>query len=334
MSSGLAAATARRGCGQQPCIVPWRTILNCDQLTFYFDACTRFYGSVFISGWAHGPVKPDFAQPVVTGASIAGLSWRVKPELAGLGNIGAIAAGFELQILTDCPETLRIAFRLGNYEDSLWSPDSIVARMIEQQPSHRAWEKFQDLIRDEGVRTMLDIGGRARSGIFRAGLFPDLDVDVLDIIAAEGVTFVGDAHRLSSLVGAKKYDAVMSNSVFEHLVMPWKVAVEMNRVLKTGGVGFVMSHQTVGMHDLPWDFFRFSDSAWSGLFNKATGFEIIQTDLSNMNFILPCRWEDRGFRFEDARGFEISQVLVRKVSDCQLDWPLSAADVLTNFYPE
>ena len=93
-------------------------------------------------------------------------------------------------------------------------------------------------------------------------------------------TVVADAHQLSSVLPASYFDAVTSTAVFEHLVMPWKVAIEMNRVMKVGAWAFIYTHQTIGMHDLPWDYFRFSDNAWKGIFNRHTGFEIIGTELS------------------------------------------------------
>jgi hypothetical protein len=45
-----------------------------------------------------------------------------------------------------------------------------------------------------GRPRLLDIGGRARSGIQRSDGFPHCDTTVLDIIAAPGVDVVADAH--------------------------------------------------------------------------------------------------------------------------------------------
>jgi hypothetical protein len=57
--------------------------------------------------------------------------------------------------------------------------------------------------------------------------------------------------------------------------MPWKAVVEINQVLKPGGLLCIMTHQTVGMHDLPSDFWRISGDAWQSLLNVYTGFEIV-----------------------------------------------------------
>ncbi len=152
--------------------------------------------------------------------------------------------------------------------------------------------EFQRAVADRaaaGARpAMLDIGGRARSRVQRSELFPDCDVTVLDIVADPGVDVVGDAHELSRLFAPDSFDFAMSISVFEHLLMPWKVAVELNRVMRPGGFVLVHTHQTIGMHDMPWDFLRYSDAAWAGIFNRYTGFEVIKTDMSRFLHIVPA----------------------------------------------
>ena len=115
---------------------------------------------------------------------------------------------------------------------------------------------------------------------------------------------------MSQVLEPGSFDIVFSCSVFEHLVMPWKVAVEMNRVMRIGAIGLIVTHQTVGMHDLPWDYFRFSDSAWTRLFNSHTGFEILGTELGDIQYIIPHVYQNRYFDVEKTRGFEYSAVLV------------------------
>src|ERR1044072_7003937 len=68
-------------------------------------------------------------------------------------------------------------------------------------------------------------------------------VTVLDVLPGENVTVVGDAHQMTALFPPATFDFVQSVSVFEHLVMPWKVALEMNRVMKLGALAFVFTHQ-------------------------------------------------------------------------------------------
>ncbi|WP_373690468.1 methyltransferase domain-containing protein [Sphingobium sp. DEHP117] len=73
----------------------------------------------------------------------------------------------------------------------------------------------------------------------------------------------GQSLKCYQFFEASSFDAVYSVSVFEHLLMPWKVALEMNRVLRMGGIAYIHTHQTLGLHDMPWDFWRFSDTSWT-----------------------------------------------------------------------
>ena len=66
----------------------------------------------------------------------------------------------------------------------------------------------------------------------------------VDVHPGPNVDVVGDAHRLSQLVDGP-FDAVYSISTFEHLAMPWKVVLEINRVLRDGGLLFTATHHTL-----------------------------------------------------------------------------------------
>jgi hypothetical protein len=178
------------------------------------------------------------------------------------------------------------------------------------------------------------VGGRARSGILRKDEFPSCEVTVLDILADEGVDVVADAHEMSRHLPPESFDAVLCVSVFEHLVMPWKVAVEMNRVMKPGAIGYISTHQTIGMHDLPWDYYRFSDTAWNGLFGPRTGFRILGTALDHPLFIVPFHYTEFYAHAESSAGFETSAVLVEKISPSLLDWDAAARDVVEDAYPD
>lgn len=201
------------------------------------------------------------------------------------------------------------------------------------RPYGRLQEEFQRIIQGDAYVRMLDIGGRARSGVLNADSFRNKQVSVLDILPGEGVDVVSDAHLMSSILPHDSFDAVFSNAVFEHLVMPWKVAVEMNRVMRVGAVGLIVTHQTIGMHDMPWDYFRFSDTSWKGIFNKGAGFEILDTELGQYQYIIPLTYEAVFEHAEKTGGFLYSAVLVRKISDTTLDWPLSVKDVTNDMYP-
>ncbi len=215
-------------------------------------------------------------------------------------------------------------------------PDLLAAAA---EPVHPLFPHFQDAIAHRVAAMaparprLLDIGGRARSGVQRSEHFPDCEVTTLDIVADPGVDVVGDAHALSAHFPPESFDFAMSVAVFEHLAMPWKAAVEMGKVLRTGGLALIFTHQTIGMHDMPWDFFRFSDQAWRGLFNRRTGFAIVATQLSTFMHIVPRAWAQRHQGAEAAGGFEGSAVLVRRIGPPDIDWPVALGEFLDTRYP-
>ncbi len=183
---------------------------------------------------------------------------------------------------------------------------------------------------------VLEIGSRARSGVSRREMFGDREYVGIDVVEGEGVTHVGDAHVLSTMVAPDSIDVVFSASVFEHLAMPWKVALEMNRVMKQGAIALIVSHQTCGMHDRPWDFWRFSDTAWSALFNAATGFEVMIAHLGIPFAVVPFHRGNHFAGFEAAAGFHQSAVVVRKIgnADASLAWDVAIQQIVASGYPE
>lgn len=180
---------------------------------------------------------------------------------------------------------------------------------------------------------VLDIGGRARSGVLSSKQLQGCDVTVLDIVADTGVDVVADIHEMTDAVGEDAYDYVVCVSVFEHLAMPWKAVLEINKVLKPGGVTLIQTHQTIGMHDLPWDFFRFSDESWKALFNEATGFEIVSTAMNDFVRIVPTHYYNVFKGYEGAGGFYDSFVFARKIGVSKLDWPVELKSIVSTMYP-
>lgn len=295
-----------------------------------FNSCAKFFRSIYISGeilyTSFAEIKLESVE--AQSENIIAIAPTISLQKFSIPN-GVIT--FNAQILLNhdsFPQDVVFIFKTRDHGNF-----AIKWENIDIEPQSQILNLFKTYLQTSGVKRMLDIGGRARSGRLRKDDFPALDVDVLDILPGDGVTIVCDAHRMSETLDAQVYDAVMSVSVFEHLVMPWKVAVEMNRIMKPGAIGLIITHQTVGMHDLPWDFFRFSDSGWKGIFNKHTGFEIIKTELSHPNYIIPFKWASRYIDAEKAAGFEFSAVLVRKIGGSSVDWPLGAMDVTSDSYP-
>jgi hypothetical protein len=187
------------------------------------------------------------------------------------------------------------------------------------------------LISEKHVHRIIDIGGRARSGLSRKHAFPGKEVLIADICRAPDVDIVADVHEISSHVDSC-FDAFICISTFEHLLMPWKAAVEINSILRQGGVGLVVTHQALGFHDLPWDFYRYSDQSWKGIFNVYTGFEIVETSMTSPAMIIPACWQEEYDQAEKALGFMNSACIVRKVGIPSVDWQVDIKSIMDKVY--
>ncbi len=180
----------------------------------------------------------------------------------------------------------------------------------------------------------LEIGSRGRSGITRGDVFafPGWDYVGFDIMAGDNVDVVGDAHELSQHFPCNHFDGVAAFAVLEHILMPWKLMLELNKVMKMGAIGVFVTHQAYPLHDAPWDFWRFSDRAWAGLMNPATGFEIIETKMSEPAYLV-SRWAHAGVDHGDYEAFQASSVAFRKIANTALSWNVSVADCTGTHYP-
>lgn len=71
------------------------------------------------------------------------------------------------------------------------------------------------------------------------------------------------------------FDCFLSSEVFEHLPNPQQMANELFRVLKPNGIGVVTVPFVWPMHEVPYDFNRFTIFGISQLFEEI-GFEIVE----------------------------------------------------------
>ena len=300
----------------------------------------KFYGFVLIKGHVTG--IENLSGVRIEGLDVEGVVLRrgLPADSPSVASSFGKDSGFELQILRRDNEALSDEIKIiFDFDDG----DSVATDLLSSWKSHYSQSSANSLHEDFisrlcriGSCSLLELGGRSRSGVDRStSTYRDFRVTVLDICSSENVDIIGDAHELSSLVPPASFDAISSISVFEHLAMPWKVVLGMNHALRDGGLAFVQSHQTVGMHDLPWDFWRYSDSAWHALFNLKTGFEVLGTAMSHPQFIIPHHYWPAAVDAEKTGGFLASAVLVRKVGSCRnLDWDMAMSDLPLDAYPE
>lgn len=310
--------------------------MHLDGYAFMLDTCARFFSSLRLDGWFHHPDDGLTGVALIGPVPQAGVLAQCGMPHAGVQALGA-DKGFSLQALfLEHPANLegmilRFTTRQGHVIDAPLG-DLVSERVLTDDGSRVARQFYAQLESQPDAR-VLDLGGRHRSGGAGSVSLPGRRAVVFDWLPGPDVDVTGDAHRLSSFFPRGVFDAIICVSVFEHLALPWKAAVEMNRVLRPGGLALIHSHQTLGMHDMPWDFWRFSDEAWRALFNEATGFHIVDRVLALPMFLIPVWWHRHDVDAERTRGFEGSTVLVRKVGEAHLDWDQGVADLLTSTYP-
>jgi SAM-dependent methyltransferase len=188
-----------------------------------------------------------------------------------------------------------------------------------------------DLLRDVERPRALELGSREVTGSSWARP-PSWDCVGVDIVPGPGVDLVADAHELSQHVPRESFDAVFSSSVFEHLVMPWKVVLELNAILRTGGVAWIGTHDNFPVHEWPWDFFRFGEDVWPTLFSARTGFEIIGS-----RPLQPCRVRPDAPVLPTFASHAGTEVQARKIGPPLpgVHWDVSPRQVLPpgHFYP-
>jgi SAM-dependent methyltransferase len=98
---------------------------------------------------------------------------------------------------------------------------------------------------------------------------------------ARSVDHVGPAHAIP--VGDAEYDAVLCTQVLEHVANPQDVLNELHRLLKPGGRLYMTVPLAWELHELPFDFFRYTPPGLAAMLGKA-GFEDLDIRARNDSF--------------------------------------------------
>jgi ubiquinone/menaquinone biosynthesis C-methylase UbiE len=147
---------------------------------------------------------------------------------------------------------------------------------------HKKWMPYVAEFGNKKGMKVLEIGSRWVTGDCFKPYFSEAEYMGFDFYPGKNVDVVGDAHKLSTYFHqGEKFDVIYTSAVFEHLAMPWLVAVEIAKLLKVGGMLYVETHFSFSSHERPWHFFQYSDMALKVLFSPALGFECIEAGMSN-----------------------------------------------------
>lgn len=136
--------------------------------------------------------------------------------------------------------------------------------------NHDNWIDFLSAKFNKPGMHVLEVGSRIVTGSCNRNKFDKAEYTGFDYYSGANVDIVGDAHRLSEYFN-QKFDLIFCSSVFEHLAMPWKVSIEMIKLLKLDGYVFIETHYCYGSHERPWHFFQFSENALDVLFPEKFG---------------------------------------------------------------
>ncbi len=183
-------------------------------------------------------------------------------------------------------------------------------------PMNKNLEKqFRDIVNNNQL-SVLEVGSRVSpGGINKRAFFKKAaSYTGIDYLPGKTVDVVGDAHQLKKHFKGKKFGALYSDSVLEHLAMPWKAVIEMNGVLKKGGYIYHSAPACWIPHDMPWDFWRFSDASMKILFSEPFGFKVIDVEFTApVNLRLNSKAGDDYARFPLSPAFGFVSVLAQKV---------------------
>lgn len=128
--------------------------------------------------------------------------------------------------------------------------------------------RFLELAQDlsESPKVLIVGGGSKGEGTDELYASSSIRLVSFDIYGTELTQFVADAHRIP--LGDATADAVWIQAVLEHVLDPWKVASEVHRVLRPGGIVYAETPFLQQVHEGAFDFTRFTESGHRWMFRR------------------------------------------------------------------
>jgi len=293
----------------------------------YLDRFSILNRAVVFEGWANEADIEIYYDDTRLNVSLTSVK---RPDLVPLFGKDAEDWGFAACATLPTNEIDRTKFKLRLNQGIPSANNDIFSTAL--VPADKVFQQMVDAfiaaVAQKPDPSLLEIGSRARSGNTYRDWFPEkLDYVGMDVHAGPNVDVVGDAHHLSRCVN-RRFDFMFSISVFEHLLMPWKVALEMNKTLNDGGKALIISHPSWPLHETPWDFFRFSKDSWHGIFNVHTGFRVVdaqyQFQASIVSVFSNAPHLDNMSKFPT---YLLSGCIVEKTGPPQVAWEAEASAV-------
>ncbi|MBK1644898.1 hypothetical protein CKO25_09595 [Thiocapsa imhoffii] len=299
-----------------------------------------------LSGWVVGKSEPvDALHIEVDGVRVAVDRWQPRPDLlaAHAQHAPREHCGFVVELPRRARHELCVTATLGARTASAVLSSAGFPPPAPSPYAHGGglYSRFVNLVNARELHVM-EIGSRVVSpdSISKRDLFAKAaSYTGFDYYPDRNTDVVGDAHRLASYFPDRRFEAIFSVSVMEHLAMPWVVALEINKCLEIGGLTFHATHFSWPLHEQPWDFWRFTDQGLKVLFGPQLGFEILASGLYaplRMHLDEPAPSQEL---FPANTGFGGVAILAKKVADYDPErfrWDATLPEVVgtDSVYPE
>ncbi len=288
----------------------------------YLDRFSILGNCVVCEGWAN---HKDLALWYRDHSLTLSVTRVDRPDLVAA--LGPDAANWGFSFAAALPERIvdRTKFRLRFNAGITVDPTERFARHDDGKYTAML-DRFRNMVRPGS--SMLEIGSRARSGATYRDWFPAvLDYVGLDVTEGPNVDVIADAHHMTRTI-QRQFDHMFSMATFEHILMPWKVALEMNALLRDGGTALIISHGAWPLHEQPWDFFRFSIESWRGIFNAHTGFRVLDAQYQYGAAVVP-QYLHSHHHAEMSLGdaYLLSGCLVERAGPAKVRWDAEASEV-------
>ena len=115
---------------------------------------------------------------------------------------------------------------------------------------------------------ILDIGSFDKDGNYNYGLIlneKNWTYQGLDMRPGNNIDIVVENPYYWEEIKSESYDLVISGQAFEHIEFFWLTLEEIKRVLKPGGLFFLIVPSTGPVHKNPYDCYRFNENAMKAM---------------------------------------------------------------------
>jgi len=146
-------------------------------------------------------------------------------------------------------------------------------------------------------KTILDIGSRStRRGEYTYKVSADnwdLKYTGLDFETGRNVDVVPENPYIWNELETEQFDYVISGQAFEHNPFMWITFCEIARVLKPGGIAFIIAPSAGMVHRFPFDCWRYYPDSWAALCTL-TGLNLTETlrEQSDARSVPGAAWVD------------------------------------------